>query len=362
MSSTRTPEARELVFYGSSPMNYVIFRPVHQRLLRDPRLNVWLTGKCMNSNNPWKLYREFGIDRKTVIRLFSARLRKFDLYLVARWRVALPKIPRKVHFFHGVSFKNYAISKHARDFDRLFIVGDYHRRMLIKNNILGEGDERIAMVGMPKTDCLVDGSLDRERILTNLGVDHTRKTILYAPTWSEHSSLFTMGEKILESVGKRNVNLLVKLHDSLFDPKRSSVNWRERLAKYERDNVKIVRDWDVCPYLFASDILISDASSVSSEYTLLDRPIIFIQVPELIKQWKNADLDTWGQKTGWTAGSIDELHESIDAALNDPMKHSEIRRAAAADLFHKPGTATDRAVAEIYHMLELDPPSEGENS
>jgi len=121
--------------------------------------------------------------------------------------------------------------------------------------------------------------------------------------------------------------------------------------------VKIVHNWDVCPALFAADLLISDASSVSSEFTLLDRPIIFIAVPDLLQRWRKADLDTWGRKTGWAATSLEGLNRCIDAALADPMKHSAVRRAAAADLFYKPGTATDRAVAEIYRLLDLDPPS-----
>ena len=357
MSTKQPANEKQLVFYGSTPMNYIIFRPVHNRLLQDPRLRIWLTGKFMDSGNPHKLYREFNVRRKDVIRMFRARFRKFDMYLVPRWRVALPKVPLKVHFFHGASFKNYALSGHARRFDRLFMVGEYHRRQMVQRGILEEGDPRMAMVGMPKTDCLVDGSLNREDILARIGVDPTRKTILYAPTWSEYGSLAAMGEDIVRSVGERDVNLLIKLHDKSFDSRWSSVDWRKRLVGYEKENVKLIFDWDVCTYLFVADLLISDASSVSSEFTILDRPIIFVDVPELISRYKKADLDTWGRKTGWTAKSIRELHQCIEAAFEDPMKHSEIRKAAARDLFHKPGTATDRAVSEIYRMLALDPPS-----
>jgi hypothetical protein len=35
---------------------------------------------------------------------------------------------------------------------------------------------------------------------------------------------------------------------------------------------------------------------------------------------------------------------------------SEIRRAAAQDIFYQPGTATLRAVQKTYQILELDPP------
>ena len=35
--------------------------------------------------------------------------------------------------------------------------------------------------------------------------------------------------------------------------------------------------------LFVADLLISDASSVSNEYALLDRPMVFLDVPKLLK-------------------------------------------------------------------------------
>lgn len=40
---------------------------------------------------------------------------------------------------------------------------------------------------------------------------------------------------------------------------------------------------DILPTLFLADLLISDASSVANEYTLLDRPIVFLDVPEMIE-------------------------------------------------------------------------------
>ena len=77
------------------------------------------------------------------------------------------------------------------------------------------------------------------------------------------------------------------------------------LKKYEDDHTRIIRKHDIVQYLFASDLLLTDASSVSNEYSLLDRPMVFIDVPELLKLAKNksltVDLDTWGRKAGVTA-------------------------------------------------------------
>jgi len=56
------------------------------------------------------------------------------------------------------------------------------------------------------------------------------------------------------------------------------------------------------------------------------------------------------------ANSLDELVAAVEDGLAHPEKMSDIRRAAAADMFYQPGTATDRAVSRIYELLEMTPP------
>jgi len=341
-------------------MNYLIFRPVHQRLRSDPRLDIWLSGKFLDEKNPRKLYAQFGLEDQKIIGELRARWTRFDLYLVARWRVAAPRARKKAHFFHGVSFKNYALSGHARLYDRLFLVGDYHRRRFIELGVLTPDDPRIARVGMPKTDCLVDGSLDRKVVIESYGLDPARPTILYAPTWSEHCSLYTLGMDLLHAVARRPVNFLIKLHDHSYDPRHNPIDWAEALKAFDGSpNVRVVHDWDVCPSLVAADVLISDASSVAYEFLLLDRPVIFCDVPELLAGYKSADLETWGRKVGQTIATLPELDAALDDALGNPGRQSGLRRAAAADLFYNPGQATARAVEEIYRLLELEAPGQG---
>src|SRR5207244_9536558 len=70
---------------------------------------------------------------------------------------------------------------------------------------------------MPKADCLVDGSLDRDKILTSLGLDPSRPTLLYAPTWTPYSSLNVMGEELVAELVRSEFNLIVKLDDNSLD-------------------------------------------------------------------------------------------------------------------------------------------------
>ncbi|MBM3336059.1 CDP-glycerol glycerophosphotransferase family protein, partial [Candidatus Sumerlaeota bacterium] len=191
-----------------------------------------------------------------------------------------------------------------------------------------------------------------------VGLPSNRPTVLYAPTWRKESSLYSLGEAVIAALVRKDWNVLVKLHDLCYYPSYNTVDWDARLRALEHRNLRVVRDYNVVPYLFASDLLVTDASSVANEFTLLDRPIVFVEAPRLTEKYgKTIDLETWGTKTGRVVRSADELAEAAEWALYHPGELSDVRRAAAADIFYNPGTATDRAVEQIYAALQLEAPS-----
>jgi hypothetical protein len=55
-----------------------------------------------------------------------------------------------------------------------------------------------------------------------------------------------------------------------------------------------------------------------------------------------------------TVHNVDETVTAINQSFDDPRHNSEARRAVAAEMFYKPGSATERAVSEMYKVLELD--------
>jgi CDP-glycerol glycerophosphotransferase (TagB/SpsB family) len=209
-------------------------------------------------------------------------------------------------------------------------------------------------VGFPKTDRLLDGSLDRAAIQRSLGFDGSRPVVLYAPTGAHDNSLETMGEELIERLGAQDrYDVIVKPHDH---PKKP-IDWFARLAPLEGEHLRIAREPDVIPLMLASDLLVSDASSVATEYTLLDRPIVFLDVPELLAAAAAADdrldLTTWGRRGGRIAADCDEALEAIADELAAPDEGlADIRRALRDDCFYNPGAATAAAMAWLgEHVL-----------
>ncbi len=150
-------------------------------------------------------------------------------------------------------------------------------------------------------------------------------------------------------------NLAVKLHDLSYEV-RHGVNWAERLETLKAPNVAIIRDRDITPALFSADALISDASSVANEYPLLDRPIVFIDVPELFEKYRDSiDLEGWGQSSGPVAKTVPEVHRHLEQSWADPSAYAAQRRRIAEEGFYHPGRATEAALSAIAQLFDSNP-------
>ena len=155
--------------------------------------------------------------------------------------------------------------------------------------------------------------------------------------------------------------MIVKLHDRSFHATErgtGGINWSRRIERQYRDGrVHLARASDVSPYLFVSDVLVTDHSSVGFEFMLLNRPIVTIDCPELIRKARiNPDKVTLLRSAADVVADSSDVAPAVTRALTNPSTRSERRRAIAADLFFAPGGATARAATCIYDLLELEAP------
>lgn len=346
-----------------------MFRPVHERIRDDPRIDVYFSGKLRGASSSRAMVRALGVTGMRAIRRGLAALFRFDLLLTADYEVWKPfEHPRlgirrtpRLQIFHGVSVRNGAIQDKMRRFHHLFTVGPYMDRAFIEQGIFPSGDPRLVPVGMPKTDRLLDGSLDRGEVRARLGVDASRPVVTLAPTWIPKTPMNRYGEELVRALARDEWTLLVKLHDKFFDPRYNTVDWRRRLSAFAREHpsVRVIRDYDAIETLFASDVLISDVSSIANEFALLDRPLVYLAIEDearLRRQYPRLDLITWGQRAGEVVDSPETCVRAVRDALGNPERFGAIRRAMAADLFHNRGRATSVATQHIYRILDMEPP------
>jgi hypothetical protein len=353
-----------VLFQASSPLSLAVFRPVMTQLRRDPRVEFWFT----SADAAWTVDETFasaGIAER-IVPPTAARWMKFDAYVNTDfWNMTwLSRPVKRFHLFHGVAGK-YGLDAPTdlapvvAGFDRVLFP---NRDRLVRYTRAGLVDQsQAALVGYPKVDCLVDGSLDRQTLFASFGLNPDRPTVLYAPTWSPESSLNAVGGRVLETLADAGFNVIAKLHDRSYErTQRGSggMNWRARLAALETSRgVHVAKLADASPYLFVADLLITDHSSVGFEFMLLDRPIIVVDCPGLI-QTARVSLDKVRllRSAADVIDDVDDLLATVVRALEDPSRHGERRRTIASELFHGPGSATSRAVHCIYDALGLVPP------
>ncbi len=356
------PKTRVL-FTGYAPVHFVCFKPLYERLVRSNDFDVFLSGGLRTEtetgllHDSAGLYRPFGVPAEHVLTVDEIGEQDFDLLFGANTKLISPRSAGlRVQIFHGISFRNKSVRDENMGCDHYFLIGPYMHRKFVEAGLLGASDPRALEVGFMKTDALRRGPFDRRESARRNGFDGTRPIVLYAPTGQKRNSLETMGEEVLRRLAATGrYDLLVKLHDH---PKDKTVDWATRLAPLEDEHLRIARDPDVVPLLRLADLLISDASSVTSEYALLDRPMVFLDVPQLLNRaTKSGALDTatWGRRAGVVVEQPEEVVAVVAAELAEPERLAPVRQAMAADLFYNPGAATDAAMEWMLHRSTPQP-------
>jgi len=353
-----------VLFAGYAPVHFLCFRPLFERLCEMPAVDVRLSGGLRTRSekettfDDVALYRPLGVPEDRVIPIEQMRQEDFDVLFAANTKMLLPRsVGRRVQIFHGISFRNRAIRSANMACDHYFLTGPYMRRRFARGGLLPAGDPRGLRIGFMKTDALVDGSLDRSVLLETFGLAADRPVIAYCPTGQKANSLAVMGEEVLRTLKATNeYAILIKLHDH---PHGDDTDWKARLAPLEDEHFKVVSELDVIRVLYVADLLMTDASSVSSEFSLLDRPMVFLDTPRLIqnatrKEESMVDEVTWGRRAGRIVKQPSDVVATVELSLTRPETHAEIRQAMAADLFYNPGRATEAALEWFKQELALE--------
>ncbi len=357
---------RRILVDSRTAVNYEIVAPVVRAMAADERVRFAFTA----SEEPQRarqIYQEAPAG-SWIISPGRAALLKWDAYLTSDFMWAtLPRGTARIQMFHGVAGKYGfdAPTTSMRQWDRLFFVNERRLQNFIRSGAIDSDSSAARLIGMPKVDCLVDGSIRRADVLRGFGLDPAVPTVLYAPTWSPASSLNLLGVDLIERLLAMPVNVIVKLHDRSRDLRRQysgGVDWVARLAPLlepapgERRRAVLALHANITPCLVAADVMITDHSSCGFEYLLLDRPLVRIDVPELLEQASiHADYVALLASAALNAHDAADAAAAVARALAAPAERSRERVAVSRELFYKPGSATARCAAALYDVIELVP-------
>jgi hypothetical protein len=357
---SRRSDRRRILVDARTPVNFTMVAPVYRAMQADPRVEYYFTA----SEEPARISEIYHEARG--IRLIHPRraaLIRFDAYIASdfMWATLLRDTAR-IQIFHGVGGKYGfdAPDRSMREWHRLFFVNERRLRNFVARGAVDADSPAIRLVGMPKADCLVDGTFSRDHVLQALGLDPARRTVLYAPTWSPASSLNAIGVELLEALGRMPVNVIMKLHDRSRDlrPRYSGgVDWAAKLQPLLVPGRGVLAPGhDISPYLVAADLMITDHSSAGFEFLLRDKPLVRIHRPQLVELASiHPDYVALLASVSRSVNDLPGAVAAVEQGLAEPGAQSHDRRRVAADLFYKPGGATSRSVTELYDVLELEP-------
>jgi hypothetical protein len=356
-------ETRRVLIEARTPMNLVVLEPIWQALRTDPRIELLFAAEEIAQVGP--LLETHGLSGRLVSRE-DARWRRLDLALSADpWNATvLSRCWRRVNFFHGVAGKYDLDSpkKLPLDFsiyDRVMFPNEDRLQRYVDQGVVRP--DHAVLIGFPKTDALVRGDWRRTEVLTSLGLSPATPTVLYAPTFSPASSLQLAGEEIVAALLDSGYNVVVKLHDRSMVPTTkytAGVDWPARLARFETNpRFALARTADAVPLLSAADMLVTDHSTVGFEFALLDKPLIVFDAPGL-RDMARIDEGKWTllRSMADIARTVTELPAVVARAFSEPQRLAAARRQSHS-LFAYAGSATARAIAVLYELLELTPHS-----
>ena len=352
---------RRILVEARTPMNLAVIRPVLDLIRSDPRIRLQFTGP--DRADLRAAFEELGAG-DSVIGRDEATWTRFDLYVNADpWEaVSLRRVSRQLNFFHGVAGKYNLdcptdLPLGFERYDAVAFPNAGRRDSYVAAGIVSE--DRARLIGYPKIDALVNGRSNPRQQAAALGLDPVRPTAIFAPTFSPASALNHAGEDIILALLDCGCNVIAKLHDRSLDPDpryTGGVNWRERLDGYAGPQFLLAASGDSTPFVLASEVMVTDHSSIGFEFCVLDRPLVVYDAPGLTETARiNPKKVALLRSAAAVVGDATALADAVREALASPGSRSEQRLRAAGEVFYLPGGATARALRLVYELIELPP-------
>jgi CDP-glycerol glycerophosphotransferase len=301
-----------------------MFYPIPRSILTLIRSNV-----VISCNTPWRKKFKYHLSfRAKKVQLWhGVGLKKIGLMVSANAERYNSFIGRLSDAIRG---KNYI-------YDLFVSTSDCYTENLFSKAVRAKN---FIEAGYPRNDIFFKEQLDEKDLLeadteSLRKIDEFRnkgfKAVLYAPTWDD-----PLGNPIksgLLDLGK--LSLLAQKHKLLFVLKFHPAIRCDKEGDLPANIIYYSSLKDIQPLLKVTDVLITDYSSVSMDYLLLDRPIIFFpyNLEKYIESQGGLLFDYGSMSPGPICRSQDQLHEALmhyadGRTDNFAGKRAEVRNLA----------------------------------
>lgn len=271
---------------------------------------------------------------------------------------------KRMELWHGIPFKGFLEENRKRisdTFNRasaVIVTSKFFKELFseewnVKKRILKD-------LGQPRTDILIKKPITIEKIKQNLGISQ-EKIIFYAPTHEQDENkekeLFPWESdetfnKIVSNIDEKTA-LIIRPHPY----------WKELITPFVADKIEndervyympsnVVNETEKLIYI--SDVLITDWSSIYFDFLLMDKPTIFLDLPN---PFKDNFLMKPEERIGYLCSNSNELLVNIDESINNIESYHKkydirLRKLKSKVYSNTDGRATERCIEEIINLTE----------
>jgi len=273
---------------------------------------------------------------------------------------------RFIQLWHGTGFKNIVdlrskwknssskkkdqLQRHLSQY--ILVLATSHSEKIRREEAFTS--RKVVITGAPRNDIFYDNRLNRIEYKEKMGLHQFSKVILYAPTFRE-DAVFTpfsssFWERLNEWASSSNSVFAIKKH-----PRESALNIPNTLS-HIRDLTSQVTD--VQELLVVTDILVSDYSSIVTDFVLTRRPVIFyfVDYEEYQKNSRTFYYDLHATFPGPFAYNESDLLELItDLSWFQAQSYQE-KYSSFINTFHmyNDGNSSSRLLQKILEMGNND--------
>ncbi|MGD9489626.1 MAG: CDP-glycerol glycerophosphotransferase family protein [Calditrichaceae bacterium] len=352
----------KLLFKIGYAYHKAAFDPVIDLLLKNPDYDVWFQldmekKRYLIFDIP---YQQPVIDEwKKLGYRFTTETRGFDIVIAGDTLRNAPAYGNTLLCFlnHGTGIKNILyreLAKRPNDKYQIFVEGQHRVDSLNKSGRLGKNE--VHLIGLPKLDYYFQGKFNnRAEILTKLGLDPGKKTVMYAPTYKP-TSMYKIKDDLFEQTGE--YNLIIKLHPyswmGKYAPHRQHLIYERRVKKYRHAVLLPFEEYSIVPYYAVADTLISEASSTVFDFLALEKFGIIFDLPS--DRLKHSDgeplleIDNREFLNGAFVhiDSGKQIKKAVEQALNPTEEMVKNADRYRDNLFYKlDGNASERLIQQI---------------
>lgn len=354
---------KDILFVVRNRLMLSYVRAIYKRIEQDDRLRLWicLYKPCDADDHEMKVLKVKNNPR--CISYYLARYIKWDLIVFPDHKPVFRADCHKIFVDHSLGSGRtvdgdvYEYGRRAKDRTGNII----YKKIFVASHFIAEGIKNhypdifpyIRVVGNLFIDELMETQKKKTDLFKEKNLDHDRKTIMFASTWTSDSLIHNYGQELIAKLPElaSKYNVIISAHyNNYYFKYPGCLDWRNILGKINMENVYVIEPGtEPYRYLALTDLLIMDITSLGLYFTIFGKPIIF---------WNNVNLDCATvnlidelRKAACVVGDISNLDTIIDKAILSFDK--EKMKALSSKVSSYQGESEKRYKEEIYQSLLL---------